>query len=98
MNMKLTSLLKEQRSLRITVGSVSFLVKGHENRLYMIPETTSDLDMIDSRGKDAFIQDEVFPFLESSTGIQWQYDEGNPGTGLVFEVDFDAIVERLGKS
>ena len=98
MNMKLTSLLKEQRRQRITVGGISFLVNGHENRLYMIPETSSDLDALDSRGKEAFIQDEAFPFLESSTGIQWQYDEGNPGAGLVFEVDFDAIVERLGKA
>lgn len=95
--MKLTSLIKEQRSQRITIGSISFIVDIHENRLYIIPETSNDLNALDSRGKEAFIQDEIFPFLESKTDIQWQYDEGNPGAGLVFEVDFDSILERLMK-
>ena len=96
--MKLTSLIQEQKSTRTSVAGVSLLIKGHENRLYMIPETGADLDMIESKGgKAAFVQQEIFPFLESNTGIQWQYDEGNPSAGFVLEVDFDAIIEKITK-
>ncbi len=58
MNMKLTSLLSERtESTRVTIAGVSFRVFGHENRLYLLPETTKDLDLIDDRGgKEAFIQ------------------------------------------
>lgn len=99
MNIMLTSLLNEQRSIeRLTISNISFRVTSHENRLYVTPETTRDLDLIDDMGgKSAIVEDEVIPFLESKTGIKWQYDKGNPGAGLVFEVDLDAIVVQLGK-
>jgi hypothetical protein len=95
MNIKLTSLLHEQRRRRIVIAGISFLIGGHKNRLHMIPETSSDLDELDSRGKDVFIQDEIFPFLESSTGVQWQYDKSIPSAGFVFEIDFDNIIKKL---
>ena len=97
MNMKLTSLLNEiTESTRVNIAGVSFRAMGHENRLYLTPETTKDLDLVDERGgKEAFIQNETFPFLESTTGIKWQWDEGNPGAGHIFEVDLDAVIQSL---
>tara|TARA_R100000951_G_scaffold42007_1_gene35434 strand:+ start:1353 stop:1649 length:297 start_codon:yes stop_codon:yes gene_type:complete len=95
--MKLTSLLSERtESSRITIVGVSFRAFGHENRLYLLPETTKDLDLINDRGgKESFIQNETFPFLESVTGIKWQWDQNNPGAGLIFEVDLNAVIQSL---
>lgn len=98
MNMKLTSLLEKRyhESGRVSIAGVSFRVSGHENRLYLLPETTKDLDLIDSKGgNEAFIQNETFPFLETVTGITWQWDEANPGAGHIFEVDLDAVIQSL---
>lgn len=97
MNMKLTSLLSERtESTRVTIAGVSFRANGHENRLYLLPETTRDLDLINDRGgKEAFIQNETFPFLETVTGITWQLDENNPGAGHIFEVDLDNVIQSL---
>lgn len=95
--MKLTSLLSERtESTRVTIAGVSFKAMGHENRLYLTPETTKDLDLVDERGgKEAFIQNETFPFLETVTGITWQWDEANPGAGHIFEVDLDDVIQSL---
>ena len=97
MNIKLTSLLGERvESTRITVSGVSFNVGAHENRLYLLPETSRDLDLINDRGgKEAFIQSETFPFLETVTGIKWQWDHGNPGAGHIFEVDLDEVIKKI---
>ena len=97
MNMKLTSLLSERtESTRVTIAGVSFRAGGHENRLYLIPETTKDLDLIDDKGgNEAFIQNETFPFLETVTGITWQWDQNNPGAGHIFEVDLEVVIEKL---
>ena len=97
MNMKLTSLLKERtESIRVNIAGVSFRAGGHENRLYFLPETTKDLDLIEAKGgKEAFIQNETFPFLESVTGIKWQWDKNNPGAGHIFEVDLEVVIEKL---
>jgi len=97
MNMKLTSLLSERtESIRVNIAGVSFRADGHENRLYLLPETTKDLDLIDEKGgKEAFIENETFPFLESVTGIKWQWDQNNPGAGHIFEVDLDVVIQSL---
>ena len=98
MNIKLASLLEKrsQESGRVSIAGVSFRVSGHENRLYLIPETTKDLDLIDSKGGDkAFIQNETFPFLHAVTGREWQWDANNPGAGHIFEIDLDAVIKTL---
>ena len=97
MNIKLTSLLSERtKSTRVNIAGVSFRAGGHENRLYLIAETTKDLDLIDDKGgNEAFIQNETFPFLETVTGIKWQWDQNNPGAGHIFEVDLEVVIEKL---
>jgi hypothetical protein len=97
MNIKLSSLLGERvDSTRITLSGVSFKIGAHENRLYLLPETSRDLDLINERGgKEAFIQNETFPFLETVTGIKWQWDQANPGAGHIFEVDLDEVIKKI---
>lgn len=98
MNIKLSSLLKEQQKNvgRATIAGISFNVSGHENRLYLIPETSEDLVLIQNKGGTSFfVQTEAFPFLESSTGVKWTWDENNPGTGLIFEIDLKYIINKI---